>query len=547
MGSPNDLILYNGKIHTMSEQIPSAEAIAIKGEKVVSIGSNQKIKSLSDRDALKIDLEGRSVFPGFVDTHMHLETVASGLLNVNLKNVTNVSEVLHALGECIPEEHDTWLVSSWWHPFSQLRERSLPTRYEIDKICPNNPVFLPTVGHIAIANSRALEIAGIGDSTPNPEGGKIDRDSLNGSATGILYESAIQLVQKRIPLYKREDLKNRYREVIDACNKFGITSIVTGATTPEELKIWQNIRTEEDMNLRVNVSYLPTGEETPLASEEALDSALNEMKAFTSIHDPFLSIGCIKFVLDGGMTLETAAVTEPYPGNRENYGILTMDQNRLNSLVRICNRNNFRVGIHAVGDRAIDAVLTAYGEADKEISIKNRRFVLIHGFLMRPEQIDLASQLGIVVATQNVFMYEKAEIVKKFLGENRASLAIPTRSMINGGLVVTGGSDADVNSFNPFLGIYQAVTRKSKEGKIFGIEEKVERWEAVCMYTKWAAMQTFEEKIKGVLEPGRVADLIVTSSDLLTCPEEEIEKMKVIMTVLGGRIVYTAEDFLSIE
>jgi predicted amidohydrolase YtcJ len=389
-----------------------------------------------------------------------------------------------------------------------------------------------------------LEIAGIRDSSPDPEGGRIGRDSLTGSANGVLYESAIQLVQKWIPPIDQKDLKKKYKEVIDACNRFGITSIVTGATTPEELKIWQNLREEADMNLRVNVSYLPTGEEAPIASDKAWDSALHEMKAFAFYDDAFLSIGCIKFILDGGMTLETAAVTEPYPSDSKNYGILTMDQNRLNTLVGACNRNNFRVGIHAVGDRAVDAVLEAYSEADKEISIKNRRFILIHGFLMRPDQIDRASQLGIVVATQNVFMYEKAEITKKFLGEKRARMAIPTRSMINGGLVVTGGSDADVNSFNPFLGIYQAVTRKSKEGEIFGPEEKVDRWDAVCMYTKWAAMQTFEENIKGVLEPGKLADLIVTPSNLLTCPELEIEEMKIIMTVLGGRIVYSADDTL---
>jgi predicted amidohydrolase YtcJ len=481
MSVPDSIILYNGKIHTMSNQTLLAEAIAIKGERVVSIGNNESIKSIADSDTLKIDLDGQSVFPGFIDTHMHLETVASGLLNVNLKNARNINEVLNVIEENIPDEPDTWLISSWWHPFSQLREKRLPTRFEIDEVCPNNPVFLPTVGHIAIVNSRTMEIAGITDSSPDPKGGKIDRDSLTGSATGVLYESAIQLIQKWIPPNNQEDLKHKYKEIINACNKFGITSIVTGATTPEELKIWQNLRKEGDMNLRVNVSYLPTGEEAPLASKEAWDSILNEVKSFASFDDPFLSIGCIKFVLDGGMTLATAAVTEPYASDSKNCGILTMDQKRLNTLVSICNRKKFRVGIHAVGDKAIDAVLTAYDEADKEISIKNKRFILIHGFLMRPDQIDRASQLGIVVATQNVFMYEKAGVAKRFLGEDRVRIAIPTKSMINGGLIVTGGSDADVNSFNPFLGIYQAVTRKSKEGNTFGLEEKIDRWEARCL------------------------------------------------------------------
>jgi predicted amidohydrolase YtcJ len=544
MSVTHDIILCNGKIYTMGNQSRPDEAIAIKEGKVVSTGSNKDIKNLSDRNTMEIDLEGRSVFPGFMDTHMHLESVADGLLSVNLKKVRTIDEVLHAIRENIPKEPDTWLTSSWWHPFSQLREKRLPTRFEIDEVCPNNPVYLPIVGHIAIANSRALEIAGIRDSSSDPEGGKIDRNSVTGSVTGVLHESAIRLVQKWIPPHDQKTLENKYREVMDACNKFGITSIVTGTTTPEELKIWQNLRSKDDMNLRVNVSYLPTGEEAPLVPEEEFGSALNELKAFASIDDPFLSLGYIKFILDGGMTLETAAITKPYMGDSENFGMLTMDQQRLNTLVDICNRKHFRVGIHAVGDRAIDAVLEAYEEANKKSSIKDRRFILIHGFLIRPDQIDRALHLGLLVAIQNVFMYEKAQAAERFLGETRASMAIPTKSMIKGGLVVTGGSDADVNSFNPFLGIYQAVTRKSKQRKIFGLKEKIDRWEAVCMYTKWAAMQTFEENVKGVLEPGKFADLIVTSSDILTCPEEEIENTQVIMTMIGGKVVYSADDTL---
>ena len=537
-----NIILYNGKVHTMGDQAQPLEAIAVKGDRVLATGSNQSILTLADEKTRKIDLKGRSVFPGLIDTHMHPEMVAGGLLNVNLRKVRTIPEVLDALKKNTPDNPDAWVVSSWWHPFSQLQEKRLPTRFEIDEVCPNNPVFLPTVGHIAVANSRALEIAGIKGSSPDPSGGKIDRDSRTGNSTGVLYESAIQLVQKWIPPHKQKDLEEKYGAVMNACNRFGITSIITGATAPGDLKIWQRLHAEENMTLRVNISYLPTGEEAPHASEEAFVSALNEVRPFASGGDPFLSMGCIKFVLDGGMTLKTAAVTQPYPDDIDNYGILAMDQDRLNNLVGACNRNNFRVAIHAVGDRAIDAVLNAYEKADGETSIKDRRFVLIHGFLIRPDQIERARQLGIVVATQNVFMYEKAEPVRRFLGEDRANMAIPTRSMINGGLVTTGGSDADVNSFNPFWGIYQAVTRKSQGGKIFGLTEKIERWEAVCMYTKWAAMQTFEEDVKGVLEPGKFADLIVTSSDILTCPDEELDKIQVLMTMVGGRVVHGIDD-----
>jgi hypothetical protein len=542
--SPN-VILYNGKIYTMANQFEQVEAIAIKEGRIAAIGRNEDVKSLSDSNTTKIDLRGKTVIPGLIDTHTHLETVAEGLLNVNLKKARSIDDVLKTIQKNIPEDCNKWVISSWWHPFAQLREKRLPTRLELDKICPNNPVLLFTVGHIAVANSRALEMAGINEFSQDLLGGEIERDILTGQVTGVLYESAIQMVEKLIPPLNQNELEKKYKEVMVEYNKAGISSIVTGSTTPAQFEIWQRLRSKEEMSLRVNVSYLPTSEHIPLATDEEFNLALHELKDFTCFEDRFLSVGCIKFVLDGGMTLKTAAVTEPYPCDQKNYGILTMDQLRLNRLVSICNKNNFRVSIHAVGDRAIDAVLEAYEKTNKESPIDGKRFILIHGFLIRPDQIDRAVKLGVIVATQNVFMYEKAFVVERFFGKNRTNQIIPTRSMINRRLTVTGGSDADVNSFNPFLGIYQAVTRKSREGKVFGLNEKISRWKATCMYTKWAAMQTFEEHIKGVLTPGKLADLIVVSPDVLTCHEEEIKEIKVLMTMVEGKIVYVSRDMIT--
>ena len=535
-----DTILYNGKIQTMRSQSDVVEAIAIKGDRVISTGSNEDVRNLSDSNTVEIDIGGRLVLPGLIDTHTHLETIAEGMINVNLKGVRSIDEVLKAIEENVPDEPNKWVVSSCWHPFAQLRERRLPTRFDIDKVCPNNPVLLLTVGHIAIANTRALEIAGIEKSLQHPNDREIGRDPVTGDLNGVLQESAIRLIQRLIPPHNEQDLEEKYVDAMGSYNKSGITSIVTGTTTPQDLKIWQKLHSRNRMSLRVGLAFLPTSEEVPLASEQEFHSALDDFNLPVPPDDRFLSLGYIKFVLDGGMTLKTAAVREAYPDDEGNYGSLTMNQKRLNALVSLCNRSGFRVGIHAVGDRAIDAVLEAYEEANKENSIGGKRFILNHGFLIRPDQISRVSQMGILVATQNVFMYEKAEVTARNLGEARSNFAIPTRSIINGGVVVTGGSDADVNSFNPFLGIYQAVTRKSREGKVFGPEEKIGRWEALCMYTKWAALQTFEERLKGVLEPGKFADLIVTSTDVLTCPEEEIKETQVIATMLAGKIVYSA-------
>ncbi len=534
-----DTILYNGKIHSMRNQSDVFEAIAIKGDQVISTGSNKDVRSLSHSKTTEIDLRGKLVLPGLMDTHTHIETIAEGMINVNLKGARSIDEVMKTLEENVPDEPNQWVVSSFWHPFAQLREKRVPTRFEIDRVCPKNPVLLFTVGHMAIANSRALEIAGVGQASPDPDGGKIGRDPLTGVLNGLLQESAIRLIQMLIPPKNEKEVEEKYIKAMTAYNELGVTSIVTGSTTPLDLKIWKKLHSTNRMTLRTNLSFLPAGEEVPLSSEKEFYSAMNGFKESLPLHDRFLSLGSVKFVLDGGMTLKTAAVSESYPDDSKNFGILTMDPKKLNTLVTLCHRSGFRVGIHAVGDRAIDAVLDAYEAANKENSIRDKRFILIHGFLIRPEQIRRASQMGILVAIQNVFLYEKAEAVARFLGEVRSNLAIPTRSLIDGGIVVTGGSDADVNSSNPFWGIYQAITRKSREGKVFGSKEKISRWEALCMYTKWAALHTFEERFKGTLEPGKFADLIVTSSNILTCPEEEIKDTQVILNMVGGKVIYS--------
>jgi len=526
----------------MKEESDFVEAVAVKGDRIIASGTYQQIKDLSNNETLKVNLVGKLVLPGFCDTHTHLETIAEGMININLKEAQTIGQVMDIIKENVPAEPDNWVVSSWWHPFAQLREKRLPTRFEIDKVCPFNPVLLTTVGHIAVANSRALEIAGIDRSSPDPEGGRIERDKVTGDVNGVLQESAIRLVQRLIPLHSKDKLEQKYAEVMAAQNRVGLTSAFTGASTPEDLGVWKSLHSKGLMSVRVNLAVIPTGEETPRTSEEEFRSALDILGASLPVSDSFLSLGCIKLVLDGGMTLKTASLSEPYPDEPGNYGIMTMDQKRLNVLVDLCNKGNFRVGVHAVGDRAIDAVLNSYERTNEQKAIVGKRFILIHGFLIRPDQIRRAARLGLIVATQNVFMYEKAEVAARFLGETRSNSAIPTRSMIDGGLVVTGGSDADVNSFNPFLGIYQAVARRSKKGTLFGSEERIGRWEALCMYTKWAALQTFQEGIKGVLEPGKLADLIVTSTDITACPEEEIKEARVLMTMVGGKIVHSVSE-----
>jgi predicted amidohydrolase YtcJ len=536
LNSP-DLVFINGKILTMDASSSVAEAIAIRDGKILAVGSGASIKALIGTQTRVFDVAGKTIVPGLIDTHAHFKAAGMADYVVNMGRAKTVAEAIDAIKAfAAKKKPGEWVVGGPWHPPSQLAEKRYLTRQEIDSAAPNNPVYLRTVGHFSMANSLALQSAGVDKSTANPSGGSFERDAA-GELTGVLVETAIDRVEKAVPPWTDEDEIRQFKLAEEVLNSFGITSAVEGATEARDIRTLQKIALAKEATLRVGLMFRPE----PPAEMAAWEAIMSGNGASSGFGDDWLKFAGIKIFYDGGMTLKTALMRDVYPDSHDNYhGIAQQTPERLKQLVSICNRYNWRVGVHVVGDLGIDQVLDAFEAADKEKSIQDRRFVLIHASLIRPEQMERAHKLGVRVDFQNIFMWDKAATVERFLGRAVADRAVPTRTLIDKmGLDNLGaGTDFPVNPINPLLNMYVMVTRKDPNGNVYGAAEAITREQALRLYTSAAARYTFEETRKGTLEPGKLADLVVLSADYMTVPEDQIKDIKASMTLVGGKVVF---------
>ncbi len=530
------LVLLNGKVITLDPQSRMAEAIAIRDGRILAVGDSASIKASAGKATEVIDLAGKTVVPGLIDTHTHFKAAGMSDYVVNMSRAKNVAEALEAIKQfAAKKKPGEWVIGSPWHPPSQLAEKRYLTRQEIDSAAPNNPVYLRTVGHFSMANTLGLAKAGVTKDTANPDGGSFERDA-SGELTGVLVETAIEQVEKAVPPWSAEDELRQTKIAEGVLNSFGLTSAVEGATSARDIATMQRLAQAGQATLRVGAMFRPE----PPADNAGWDKIMSGNGAASGFGDDWVKFAGIKIFYDGGMTLKTALMRDAYPDQHDYHGITQLTPERLKELVTICNRYDWRVGVHVVGDKGIDQVLDAFEAADKVKSIKDRRFILIHGSLILPEQMERAKALGVRVDFQNIFMWDKAATVERFLGKAVADRAVPTRTMIDKlGLDSLGaGTDFPVNPINPFINIYVMVTRKDPNGHVYGASEAITREQALRLYTAAAARYTFEENSKGTIEPGKLADLAVLSADLMTVPEDQIKDIKADMTLVGGRVMF---------
>jgi predicted amidohydrolase YtcJ len=528
-----DLIFVNAKIYTVDPAFSVAEAAAITNGRFAAVGTSAQIRKLAGPRTRIIDLGGKTVVPGLSDNHLHSAGGGSG---VDLSRARTLGEVLHLISERVRKTRSGQIVitNADWHE-AQLKEQRLPYRADLDKIAPTTPVVLVRGGHEYVLNSAALDKWGITKQTPQPAGGRISRDS-HGELNGELLDRAKALVM--LPNSEPPGIQY-FIEEHRKLNAAGLTSIRYPGASVEQYRILQEMKNKGLLTIRVNQLLRP-----PAMNVSQMKAMLAASGVKPDEGDEWLRIGGVKLAVDGGFEggWMTELYAKPYDENGAYYGVNTMKQDDYTGIVKELNREGWRVSTHAVGDAAIEEVLTAYEAANAEKSIVGRRWTVEHGFLPHEDHFIRMKNLGLVVSAQD-HLYLAGPSLVKMWGPKRAAWVTPVRAYLDHGLMVSAGTDSPVVPYPPLWVFYHFVTRDTISGGVLGRDQQITRQEALKLETMNNAYTTFEEKIKGSIEPGKLADLVVLQDDIMTVPAKKIESMNVLMTVVGGKIVYQRDGF----
>jgi len=517
------LVLTNGNILTFNPSTPRAEAVAVYDGKILAVGENNEIKRYINKKTRIIDLKGKTVVPGLTDCHAHMLGLGRFLTALDLRNVESIRELKRKVNKFADKKpKDEWILGGRWDQ-EKFAEKRFPTRWDLDSVVRDKPVFLLRVcGHIAVCNSKALELAGITKTTLPPFGGSIDKDPETGEPTGILREKALELVRHVIPKPSQEDVEKACLLACQEAVRNGLTEVHWIANSPEEVRVVFKLYQEKRLPLRVYFGV-------PV---EYLDHLVNSGLT-TGFGNDMVKIGFVKILADGSLGGCTAALEKPYSDNPETRGMLLYKQKRLNNLVLKAHNAGFQVAIHAIGDRTLKNVLKAFEKALGKAP-KRLRHRVEHASLVNESLVKHMKRLGIIASVQPHFIVSDFWVIDR-LGEKRARWTYAFKTLLQQGLVVAGGSDCPVEPINPLLGVWAAVDRKLFPEESLTVEE------ALRLYTINAAYASFEENTRGTIERGKWADFTVLDRDVTKIPPKEIRRVRVEMTIVAGRVVYKAQ------
>ena len=524
-----DIVVKNGKIITLDTEHEEAQAVAIRDGKIIYVGDNVGAEKYIGKDTRVIDADGKSILPGLIDTHIHLVKYGFSLDWIDLRNVESISRVKELVYNRVKERKPSgWIIGRSWDQ-EKFSEQRFPNRYDLDEVAPNNPVFLIRVcGHIAVVNSKSLEIAGINKDTPNPPGGIIDKDE-NGEPTGILKENALGLIYMAIPSPKRDDYIKAAKKAINNAVRHGLTTVHFVSLYPEEMEALQILKEKGELKIRVRVYY-----------DYIFLDHINKLRVRRGFGDSILKINGVKIITDGSLGGRTAALREPYNDDPKNKGKFVITYDKLKEAISKANKAELQLAIHAIGDRALENVLSAIEKALNEYPRDDHRHRIEHAAVVPPDLLEKMKKLSVVVAVQPRFIISDFWVIDR-LGENRTSWIYPLKTMLDTGIAVGGGSDAPVDPLNPIYGIYSAVTRGCFDNIPlckYTPNEKLSLMEGIKLYTKYAAYLGFDENELGSIETSKYADLVILSEDITKIPKEKIKNVEVKMTIVNGKIVY---------
>ena len=531
-----DLILHNGKIVTVDSAFSISQAVAIRGDRFAAVGSNEAVRRTAGPSTRMIDLRGRTVIPGLMDGHLHN---AGGGPGVDLSGVRSLAELLAAVEARVKARKPGELVvsNSDWHE-AQLREKRLPHRRELDRVAPENPVVLVRGGHEFIVNSAAMARWNISRATPVPPGGEIGHDA-DGELNGELVDTARGLVKLPPPPRLTEEQILAQIRLLNAAGLTGIRipgQFQFGGSAIEPYRMFQQLKAKGQLTIRVN--YLMRIFD--YSSVEKMRDTIASWKVSPDEGDEWLRIGGMKTLVDGGFEggHMRDPYEEPYGKGGKFKGIQVVPLDQYVAAVRELNRLGWRVATHAVGDAAVDQVLDAYAAADRDRSIRGKRWSIEHFFIGRPDHYARVRSLEIVISAQD-HLYRAGPSLVKYWGRERAEQVTPVRTFLDQGILVAGGTDSPVIPYNPFWAMYHFISRETISDGVYGASQRITREEALRIFTVNNAKLTFEENLKGSIERGKLADLVVLSGDILAIPEKEIESLKAVGTMVGGRFVYS--------
>jgi len=534
LNSRADVIFLNGTVVTVDAQDRVCQGTAVAGNKILAVGTTEEMKALAGPETKIIDLRRRSLVPGFIDAHCHAGSY--GPVKFNIVCSADVISSIEELKKEIRRRAATTPKGGWiigrGYDNTKLKENRHPTRWDFDEAAPEHKVFiLRTCGHLGVVNSSALKEFGIKKGTPDPHGGRIDRDAA-GEPTGLLYEQALVPVRMaNQPVY--EDLLRGLKIMNEDFLRYGITSATDASgRNVDEIRAFQKAVAEGWLQVRIYFQVRTSGPTIQLG-EHYLQSGL-----VTGYGNEKLRLGSFKLMLDGAGGGGSAAMRQAYPGKPSDFGILHQTQEELDELVLKGQKAGYQIGVHAIGDRAVEMVLKSYAKAMKAFPRKDCRHRIEHcGFLDGP-LMEQMGEMGVVAALGLPFLFELGDSYITVFGQDRLQCVYPLGSLIKRGIIAPLSSDAPVIDPNPMHGIYFAVTRKTSTEQTIAPHEAVTVLQAIRAYTLSGAYATFEENIKGSLEPGKLADLVVLSDDILKVLPEKILGLKVDLTMVDGKVVY---------
>lgn len=526
-------MLYNGRVIDLAASPGKATAVLTEGGRIKAVGADDEIRRAARPGTPAVDLDGMTVVPGFIDSHLHLLGLGLSLDNLDLTGVSSIAELTRLVAEkAAGQPAGEWVVGRGWDQ-DLFAEGRYPNRQDLDRAAPDRPVSLVrNCGHVTVANTAALRLSGITRDTADPTGGHLDRDET-GEPTGVLREAGKGLL--RTPAPGRERLERALGLAVRRALAAGVTSVHTedtrglGFATVHD--VYRQALGPEGLPFRVSID----------PAYEHLDEVLAAGMR-TGSGDEYVKVGAVKLFADGSLGASTAALVEPYGDDATSKGIPVLDPRELRDRVRRVHGHGLQLATHAIGDRAVEMTLEAYRQALEEIPRPSHRHRIIHCQVMRPDQFRWFAALGLVADIQPKFVTTDMRWAEKRLGPERTKTAYAWKTFIDAGIHVAGGSDCPVEPLDPALGIYSAVTRQDLDGRPPGgwlPDQRLTVDEALRLFTVGGAYAAFEERDRGSVEPGKLADLTVLRQDPLTIPPEELKDLQVEMTIVGGRIAFS--------